>query len=117
MELKIIGTIKVIGELQTFDSGFSKVEFVLTTDEQYPQDIKFEAVKEKADKFLQYNKVGDRIEVKFNVRGNEYNGKYYNTLQAWYTQNVESNEADGTTSRKTLSEVGSTEEEINDLPF
>jgi len=83
MELKLSGTIKQIGEKQTFDSGFCKVEFVLTTNEQYPQDVKFEIVKDKADNFLQYNKVGNVVDVAFNVRGNEYNGKYYVNLQAW----------------------------------
>lgn len=112
-ELKTIGTIKEIGELQTFDSGFTKVEFVLTTDEQYPQEVKFEAVKEKAEKMLKFNKVGDRIEVKFNLRGNEHNGKYYVNLQCWYTQNMESNEAEGTSSHKTTAEAEGEE----DLPF
>lgn len=113
MELKLIGKIKEVGELQTFDSGFTKVEFVLTTEETYPQDVKFEVVKEKAEKFITYNKINDRLEVKFNVRGNEYNGKHYVSLQAWYTQNVESNESEGTTSRKTLVEA----EGEDDLPF
>ena len=43
MSLQLTGTIKLIGEVQTFDSGFRKVEFVLTTnDEKYPQDVKFD---------------------------------------------------------------------------
>lgn len=78
------GTIKLIGEKQTFDSGFTKVEFVVTeTADQYPQDIKFEIVKDKVDDFLKYNKVGKEVEVSYNLRGNEYNGKYYVSLQAW----------------------------------
>jgi len=109
MELKINGTIKVIGELQTWDSGFSKVEFVITTKEEYPQDIKFEIVKEKADKFIEYNKVGDEVDVKFNVRGNEYNSKYYVNLQAWYVT-----KADGATTPQPTAKVEEVEE---DLPF
>lgn len=92
MELKINGTIKLINELQTWDSGFSKREFVITTKEQYPQDVKFEVVKDKAEKFEEFNKVGDEVDVKFNVRGNEYNGKYYVNLQAWYVSKVGSAE-------------------------
>jgi len=87
-ELKLNGTIKMIGEVQNFDSGFSKREFVITTNEQYPQDVKFEVVKEKATDFEQYNKVGDNVDVKFNVRGNEYNGKYYVSLQSWHVSKV-----------------------------
>ena len=78
MSLQLNGTIKLIGEKQVFDSGFQKVEFVLTTnDEKYPQDVKFEIVQDKVDDFLKYNKVGSVVDVDFNVRGNEYQGKYY----------------------------------------
>ena len=43
----ISGTVKKIFEEQTFGSGFNKREFVLTTTaERYPQDIKFETVKD-----------------------------------------------------------------------
>ena len=83
MELKLTGTIKQVGELKTWDSGFSKLEFVITTADQYPQDVKFEIVKDKADNFLKFNKVGDNVDVSFNVRGNEYEGKYYVNLEAW----------------------------------
>ena len=67
-----------------------------------------------SESFLKFHKVGDRIEVKFNIRGNEYNGKYYVNLQSWYVQNIESNEAEGTTSHKTTAEA---EAETPDLPF
>jgi len=84
MSLQLNGTIKLIGEKQTFDSGFQKVEFVLTTnDEKYPQDVKFEIVQDKVDDFLKYNKVGSSVDVSFNVRGNEYKEKYYVSLSAW----------------------------------
>jgi len=80
-ELKLTGTIKLVNELQKFDSGFVKREFVITTNEQYPQDVKFEVVKDKATDFDKFNKVGDVVKVKFNVRDNKYNRKYYNKLQ------------------------------------
>ena len=46
MELIVTGKIKLINDTQTFASGFSKREFVVTTAEQYPQDIKFETIKD-----------------------------------------------------------------------
>jgi len=82
-ELKINGKIKLIGEKQTFDSGFEKVEFVITTKDKYPQDVKFEIVKDAMENFLKYNKVGQDVEVSFNIRGNEWKGKYYVSLSAW----------------------------------
>ena len=38
---------------------------------------------DKVDDFLKYNKEGKDVEVDFNVRTNEYQGKYYTSLQAW----------------------------------
>lgn len=80
--MDIEGSVKVILETQTFNSGFQKREFVITTKEQYPQDVKFELIKDKIDLISPY-KEGDLLKVHFNVRGNEYNGKYFVNLQAW----------------------------------
>tara|TARA_R100000808_G_C2152693_1_gene162305 strand:- start:3583 stop:3921 length:339 start_codon:yes stop_codon:yes gene_type:complete len=75
------GNIKVINDAQTFGS-FTKREFVLTTEEKYPQDIKFELYQDAcAD--LDAHTVGETISVEYNLKGNEYKGKYYVNLQAW----------------------------------
>lgn len=87
MELQ--GKIKLIGETQTFDSGFSKRQIVITTNEQYPQDISVDFVKDKTE-FLNSYKVGQDVKVSINIRGNEYNGKYYVNLQGWRIENIES---------------------------
>ncbi len=76
------GTIKLINDIQTFPSGFSKREFVVTSDDQYPQDIKFEFVKEKCEVLDKFAK-GQRVNVNFRIRGNEYQGKYYVNLAAF----------------------------------
>ena len=76
------GKIKVINEEQTFGSGFTKREFVITVESKYPQDIKFELVKDKCA-LLDSFKVGQEVTVSFDIRGNEYNGKYYVNLNAW----------------------------------
>ena len=110
MENVTEGTIKVIMDLQTFDSGFIKREFVITTKEKYPQDIKFEITKEKATDFETYNKVGDDVKVKFNLRGNfhEPTNQYFVNLQAW---RIEKN-----STQNTEEETVQVEEE-SDLPF
>jgi len=72
-----------MGDLQTFDSGFQKVEFVVTTEDKYPQDLKFYSKKDKAEYVLNHNKVGDAVVVDFNIQGNEYKDNYYVNLEAW----------------------------------
>lgn len=89
---EVTGKLKVKMDEQSFNSGFTKREFVLTTEEQYPQDIKFELIKDKTSAIDKYN-LNDTIKVSFNLRGNEYNGKYYVNLQAW---KVEAAEQSGT---------------------
>jgi len=108
MELQLQGTIKLVNDLQSFDSGFSKREFVITTAEQYPQDVKLEFVKDKCS-LLDMFPAGTKAKVSFNVRGNEYNGKYYVNLQAWKIEKV------GEASPQPQPQPQSTNEE--DLPF
>jgi hypothetical protein len=76
-------------EQQTFASGFTKREFVLTTEEDYPQDVKIECIKDRCS-LLDDLSEGDRINVNFNIRGNEYNGRYFVNLQAWRIQKQDS---------------------------
>ena len=89
MSYELKGIVKVIMDEQTFDSGFCKREFVVTTDEKFPQDVKFECLKDKTA-ILEELKVGDGLTVRFNIRGNEYNSKYYNNLVCWKVEDVTS---------------------------
>lgn len=79
---KITGKIIALSNTQHFASGFQKREFVVETFEQYPQPIKVEALKAACDQLDSY-KVGDTVIVSYNLRGNEYNGKYYVSVQGW----------------------------------
>ncbi len=77
------GSLKQINDLQTFSSGFSKREFVLEIpDGKYPQVIKFETVRDKTA-LLDGLNIGEQVKVTFDIRGNEYNGRYYVNLNAW----------------------------------
>jgi hypothetical protein len=80
--MELTGKLTVIGEEKTFNGGFTKREFVLTTEEQYPQMIQFELLKDKGA-LLNSMQVGNRIKVLFDVRGREWQGKYFNSLVAW----------------------------------
>jgi hypothetical protein len=79
---EMIGKIKLMFEPMTFASGFTKREFVLIMEDDYPQDVKFVCVKEKCG-LLDRVVVGDRVKVDFRIRGNEYKERYYVDLQAF----------------------------------
>lgn len=83
MAFEVEGTLKVIMDTQTFGSGFTKREFVVTVgDDRYPQDIKMEFVKDKTSLLDKY-RPGQRVKIGFDLRGGEHNGRYYVNLQAW----------------------------------
>lgn len=86
------GSVKQIYDIQTFPSGFSKREFVVSTDEKFPQDVKFECVKDKCALLDAIGK-GDTVTVHFRIRGNEFKGKYYVNLQAYQ---IDSGKSSGT---------------------
>ena len=54
----------------------------IETAEQYPQTIGIEFVKDKAT-MLDMLSEGDEVEVSVNIRGREFNGKYYINLDGW----------------------------------
>tara|TARA_B100000768_G_scaffold182061_1_gene209087 strand:+ start:1299 stop:1673 length:375 start_codon:yes stop_codon:yes gene_type:complete len=82
MSFEMKGKIKKIFDQQDFPSGFYKRDFVITTEDQYPQDVKFTAVKERTEQVAQLGE-GDDVVVKFDIRGREYNGNFYVDLNAW----------------------------------
>jgi hypothetical protein len=82
-ESTIKGAIKLINPIKVISDKFSVREFVVTTpDAKYPQDILFQTVNDRMDVLYSLG-VGQQVEVSYNVRGREFNGRYYNTLDAW----------------------------------
>ncbi len=80
---EIEGTLKVIEEVQSFASGFTKREFVVEVEDgRYPQMIKFECVRDKTALTDGFS-IEDSVKVTFDIRGNEYKGRYYVNLNAW----------------------------------
>ena len=81
---KFKGTIKHIGDTQTFgEKGFTKRDFVLIeSDAKYPQTVKFELIKDNINLIEGY-KIGEEVEVKFNIKGREYKDNYYVSLEAY----------------------------------
>lgn len=93
---------------------WKKSGFVVTTDGDYPKDVAFSVFgEEKVDNLMKFNKVGQRVDVSFNVESREYNEKYYTDLQAWKIfgsdNKTESPATDGQGYQKAS--------EVSDLPF
>ena len=82
-DFKMKGVLKVINPAVQVSEKFTKREFVLNEPhDQYPQDILFQLTQKNVDvldKFVE----GQEVEVSFRIRGREYNGKYFNNIEAW----------------------------------
>jgi hypothetical protein len=83
MAYELSGKIKLIQETKTFESGFTKREMVvIVEDGKYPQEINLEFVQDKVA-LLDSLQPGQEVTVTFDIRGREYNGRYFNNLQGW----------------------------------
>ena len=81
MEVK--GTVHVIGESKTISTNYEKRELIIKTDDQYPQLICIEFGQGKCNEYIDKLTIGQDVTVGINLKGREYNGKYYNSIQGW----------------------------------
>lgn len=92
--MQVTGKIKVIGDVQTFgEKGFKKRELVVTTEDQYPQQILIEFIQDKCD-LLNNHAVGQDVKVSINLHRREWinsqgEAKYFNTIQGWRIEGAE----------------------------
>jgi len=80
---EVIGKVILVGNTEEVgQNGFTKRLMVVETSEQYPQKLAIDFVKDKTSVLDNY-KVGDEVKVSVNLRGTEYNGRYFVNLQGW----------------------------------
>ena len=127
--MEITGKIKWIDEVKTYGSnGFRKREIVITTQEQYPQNIIIEFVQDKC-KLLDSYQIGQDVRIGINLRGREWvnpegQTKYFNSIQGWRidqldqgAENDESIPAQKPFETTELDTNQNDNEEEDDLPF
>lgn len=86
--MEIQGRIKQIFAPESVGAnGFQKRDLVITTEEQYPNDIIIQFTQSKCA-LLDTLQVGQRVNVHFNLQGREWTSpqgevKYFNTVVGW----------------------------------
>lgn len=124
--MEIQGKVKTVLAQQTFGSGFTKREVVITTEENYPQHLLVEFVQDKVA-LLAELKEGDAVKISINLRGREWQApdgtiKYFNSIQGWRldkltdtaaVQNVPSPSEEDFVGK----DFTPSAEEMDDLPF
>ena len=69
---------------------WQKQSYLVTTTDQYNNLYCLEVFgSENVEKLTKYNKVGDNVKVQFNVKTNEWKGKYFTSLQSWRIEKAE----------------------------
>ena len=118
MGFKIKGVINSISEKKTLDNGASVLDYVVheTSENGYVTAYNFNIYKkpeyaEIIDKFITYNKIGDQVEVEFNIRSNEYNGRIYNSLSHWDCKKI-NNET-----KENVNQENQSQDDGDGLPF
>ena len=82
--LKITKVLEVQKGTSKAGKDWQKLTFVGETSEAYNNIYAFEIFgEEKVENFNKFNKVGDTVNVEFNVSCNEWQGKYFTSLSAW----------------------------------
>ena len=119
--MQVQGTVYKIGETETFPSGFTKRLLVVESEGEYTQKIPMEFVKEKTS-ILDNYKVGDKVTVDINLRGNEYQEKFYLSAQGWKIEKSEGSKPaeptkDSKNFKATPSEAFMDDSNSQDLPF
>lgn len=115
------GSIKSISATQDFGGKFRKREFVVMPDGFNATPIKFEFIQDNVDVLDKYVE-GEMVTVAFILKGNEYQGKHYVSLQAIAIGPIEDGRVEaefdkankGTATVDTLSDD---DDEPDDLPF
>lgn len=123
--MELSGRIHKIGELQTFPSGFQKVELVVITEDQYPMPIAIEFLKDRSDLLIPF-KEGERVKVSINIGGREWTSptgeiKYFNSITGWKVERLDAEEEEpvekGSRVHTATAAQAFMEEDEEDLPF
>ncbi len=94
------GVVEVIGDVQTFQSGFTKRDVVVGNDvdsqNKYPNPVLFTFKKDRCT-LVDAVKKGDRVKIQFTIDGRRWDGpngtRYFTDLTGW---KIEVLNADGT---------------------
>lgn len=100
MSLEVKGQLLQILPIQSGTSKagkeWSKQEFVIETEEQFPKKVCFTLFGDKVS-LLNGISVGNQVEVSFNVESREFNERWYHNINAWRINTIQAESNDSST--------------------
>jgi len=112
--MNVKGKIKSVGNTENKSAKFSVRTFVLELEGKYPELVEFQLINDNTLLIAPFS-AGDEIEVEFNLKGREYNGRVYNSLQVWKISGEIKPKNEPTPKAETP--LGESKESEDDLPF
>ncbi len=83
MSFELEGKLHKVFPTESKTETFQAREFVVEiTNGNYPQFVKFQLVQDRCNIMDNYQE-GEQVKVYFDLRGREWNGKYFTNLNAW----------------------------------
>jgi hypothetical protein len=79
---KIIQIMPETNGVSKAGKAWSKQEFVIETQEQYPRKVMMSVMGDKVQELKRYS-VGSEIKASLNIESREYNGRWYTDVRAW----------------------------------
>ena len=88
MSFEVEGKLHKKFDTESKTNTFQAREFVIeVTSGNYPQFVKFQLTQDRCA-LIDGNEEGEMIKVFFDLRGREWNGKYFTNLNAWRIEKV-----------------------------
>ena len=85
---KIIAVLPTKSGTSARGTQWSSQTAVIETHEQYHKRVAFDVL---GDKITEFNlQVGEEVTVSFDINAREYNGKWWNSVNAWHVTRVDS---------------------------
>jgi hypothetical protein len=128
MALELIGKLVKMLPIQSGTSArgaWSKQDFILETQEQYPRKVCVAAWGERVNE-LSSMAEGDMLKVSFNVESREFNERWYTDVKAWRIEKQQAgatatppaqNVPDAVPPPPADDPFGASAQEVDDLPF
>lgn len=127
MSFEVEGKLHKVFPVENKSGSFQAREFVIEVESgQYPQFVKFQLVQDRCSLIDDYSE-GENIKVHFDLRGREWQGKYFTNLNAWRLDRPSktekssapsaSTEDDGSFPNSMDERFGGSSKDVDDLPF
>ncbi|MEM6877744.1 MAG: DUF3127 domain-containing protein [Bacteroidota bacterium] len=123
MSFDVDGKLHKKYETEQKTDSFKAREFVIEIDGgQYPQFVKFQLVQDRCG-LIDDMAEGDAVKVHFDLRGREWQGKYFTNLNAWRVEKLEPTGGVSTSTEENFGEGFPTADDDpglaadDDLPF